>query len=81
MTTGSKCAADARCRHPAPLQTGICGQHRQQARLAQMQQSPSPAVRAAARMLAGLHQGERETDGDELRRRWPSPAAREAEPG
>ena len=63
------------------LQTGICGQHRQQARLAQMQQSPSPAVRAAARMLAGLHQGERETDGDELRRRWPSPAAREAEPG
>jgi hypothetical protein len=70
MTTGITCAAGTRCPHPAPAETGICAQHRRQAQLAQLRQSPSAAVRAAAWLLTQLHH--------------PQPQAapgREAEPG
>jgi hypothetical protein len=33
MTTGIQCTADPGCRYPAPPETGICHEHRRQARL------------------------------------------------
>ena len=70
MTTGFKCTADPCCWHPAPTQNGLCREHRRQAQLAQMRQSPSPAVRATAWLLTQLHHPEHQAT-----------AAREAEPG
>jgi hypothetical protein len=55
MTTGIRCTADPRCRHPAPSKTGICHEHR---RLAQMQRSPSAWVRATARIVTRLRHDE-----------------------
>jgi hypothetical protein len=82
MTTGFQCTAGPCCWQPAPSATGVCAQHRWQARLAQMRHAPSAAVRAAAWLLTQLHQGKPEADGGELRHRAPTrAAAREAEPG
>ena len=82
MTTGIQCTADARRWHPARAETAICSQHRRQAQLAQMRQSPSAAVRAAAWLLTQLHQPEREAGRDGPQHRRPShTTAPEAEPG
>jgi hypothetical protein len=56
MTTSIQYTADPHCRCPAPPGTGICHEHRQQARLAQAQRAPSAWVRATARALTRLHQ-------------------------
>ena len=58
MTTGIRCTADPSCRHPAPSETGICHEHRREARLAQMQRSPSAWVRATARIFTQLRHDE-----------------------
>ena len=70
MTTGFKCTADRCCWHPAPVKNGFCREHHRQAQLAQMRQSPSAAVRAAAWLLTQLQSPEHQATG-----------AREAEPG
>jgi hypothetical protein len=62
MTTGIQCTADPGCRCPAPSDTGICHEHRQQARLAQMQRSPSAWVRATARILTRLRQPDHQAE-------------------
>jgi hypothetical protein len=62
MTTGIRCTADPRCPHPAPPETGICHEHRRQARLTQMRQSPSAAVRAAAWIRTQLRQPDHEAE-------------------
>ena len=70
MTCGFKCTADPCCWHPAPAENGICSEHRRQAQLTQMRQSPSAAVRAAAWLLTQLHHPEQQAT-----------AVHEAEPG
>jgi hypothetical protein len=56
MTTGIQRTAGPGCRRPAPPGTGICHEHRQQARLAQPQHAPPGWVRATARARTRLHQ-------------------------
>ena len=62
MTKGFQCTADPHCHHPAPTETGLCHEHRQQARLAHMQRSPSAWVRATARLLTRLHQADHQAE-------------------
>jgi hypothetical protein len=82
MTVGVKRTADPHCWYPAPTETGICREHRWQARLAQMRHAPSAAVRAAAWLLTQLHQASPEPGGAQLQCQESSrAAAREAEPG
>jgi hypothetical protein len=82
MTTGCQCIADPCCPHPAPSAGGVCGEHRRQARLAQLRHSPSATLRATGWLLTQLHQPRPGPGTGEPRRREPSRAAeREAEPG
>ena len=62
MTTGIQCTADPSCRCPAPSETGICHEHRQPARLAEMLRSPSAWVRATARILIQLRQPDHQAE-------------------
>jgi hypothetical protein len=82
MTTGRQCTADRCCPHPAPPAAGVCGEHRRQARLAQMRHSPSATVRATGWLLTQLHPPCPLPSTGEPRRQEPSQAAeREAGPG